>query len=1132
MYTAQVFFTILLAVSQLNFSEGRPKDTLQKENLKELLLRHSVGYNASTNKEHGKDNGRSLEEEIDDREIDPDDPYMQLLLSMGVEEDGVIKHPKGLHPENSKKLVEERLDRTMEGELETDKEGRRRKQKRMKRNFGPEWQKWPMSTVPYSFASNLVTNRESFLKAVELFDNLTCIRWKPKSPEVETEVGHKGYVLVQNAAGCSSGLGFYGDSEHHITLQEPGCGSVRIAVHEMLHRLGQRHEQSRKDRDRYVNIKWENINPGTEYNFYRRMTYNRNPYDFGSVLQYGLTDFGNGNPTIELRDTNLRFLEYPGDHVFSFYDLKDVLDQYDCTAHCTSPPVCQNSGYVNIKCQCTCPTGFTGDICQTIVTDQDCGGEIYLEENGGLETSVTSPNYPNKIGHGKICRWVVKAPDGYIIKMTIDGLHMAYNPDTLRCYHWLEIQYNLPGQPGIRRCGDVVGETFLTSRDSPTLMIVTMDTKFAGSRTTLKGFKLHFEKEREVCRDSLCKYGVCFPTEVTACQYKCVCQIGYTGEHCDQVIDEASLKCTFERFEKCFFDNIQEGDNFEWGPGFKHTISMGTGPEEAYKGERFLFTEMSSPRKPGDRAVIQTTLPLPAKAGCLSFAYNMFGRHVNKLTLFAEGTNTAKASLWSKEGNQGSDWLIAKVNVPATTGLKLSFEAITGDAWDSDVALDEITWEVGQCDTNIAKDCIEIGKEYEGTHDHTKGGIKCQAWSATSPHTPNARYAYLATESNYCRIADEPVPWCYTTDNKTRWDWCDVPYCIATECMYTPNGLDYTGTVSHTQTGIPCQRWDSQTPHPHSLNNLYKDENYCRNPDRSVGPWCHTQDPDTRWDLCDVPKCELIKDRECLITGRGLDYAGKKAVTTSGKTCLSWTDEAMSGDSNYCRNPDVSPKPWCYVEGETGPVKEYCDIPLCVSANSPCFPNPCKNRGQCDVNETSYSCTCLEGFKGDNCELEDQVGVAECKRTSDGRDYKGTIHVTTSGRTCQVWASQSPHSHGTGTDLPGNYCRNPDGEPSPWCYTTDTNVRYELCDIPDCVTPPLECLSNSDPTGQSYFGTQNVANTGDVCQRWDRQSPHTHIYTGIGDQGNYCRNPDDGSTPWCYTVNPEVRWSQCDIPRC
>jgi hypothetical protein len=38
--------------------------------------------------------------------------------------------------------------------------------------------------------------------------------------------------------------------------------------------------------------------------------------------------------------------------------------------------------------------------------------------------------------------------------------------------------------------------------------------------------------------------------------------------------------------------------------------------------------------------------------------------------------------------------------------------------------------------------------------------------------------------------------------------------------------------------------------------------------------------------------------------------------------------------------------------------------------------------------------------------------------------------------------------------LPGlgdyNYCRNPDGEPGVWCYTTDTNVRWELCDVPAC----------------------------------------------------------------------------------
>lgn len=37
----------------------------------------------------------------------------------------------------------------------------------------------------------------------------------------------------------------------------------------------------------------------------------------------------------------------------------------------------------------------------------------------------------------------------------------------------------------------------------------------------------------------------------------------------------------------------------------------------------------------------------------------------------------------------------------------------------------------------------------------------------------------------------------------------------------------------------------------------------------------------------------------------------------------------MSEDENYCRNPDQSVKPWCYVLSGTGLVKEYCDIPSC-----------------------------------------------------------------------------------------------------------------------------------------------------------------------------------------------------------
>lgn len=1115
-------------------SENQQK-SIKQHILEDIRKELREYYNAMSKPEESGSGGRRNEDGIDSKDIDPDDENMQLFLSMGVEINGVVKKPKGLHPENSKLLKEQSLDRTLQTDREADKEGQRWN----KRNFGPGWVRWPKGIVPYILDDNLVANRRSFLEAVDLFNNLTCIRWKPRSPEVKAEAGHDGYVKIQSGSGCSSsGLGFKGDRRHNITLQEPGCGSVDIAVHEMLHILGQTHEQSRNDRNRYVKIIWKNVISGHEENFYRVLTYDRNPYDLGSIMQYEPLFFGvDDRGTMELRDDNLEFLAYPDERqLLTFYDLKDVLDQYRCTDHCTNSPKCQNAGYTNTHCECECPKGFTGALCETVVTDPDCGGYVTLEDdtfNFGVsrDISVSSPNYPDPVGLGKICRWAVKAPSGYIIKMTIDDLHMAYNYDRVLCYHWLEIQYNLPGQPGIRRCGDIVGKSFLTSVDSPTFMIVTMDTKRAGKMAANKGLKLHFKLEREVCRDNQCMFGVCVADELKECNYKCVCQPGYQGEMCDKVVDDAKLNCNFERFEKCFFDNIQEGDDFEWGPGFKHSVSLGTGPEGAHRGSQFLFTEMSFPRFPGDKAILRTTVPLPEKAGCLSFAYNMFGRNVNKLSLFLEDSASNKTELWSKTGNQGSDWLRGDISVPATNGLNLSFEAIRGDSWDRDIALDDIWWKVGNCDDITPEDCIEFGKEkeYNGTRSYTKKGIKCQAWNASEPHLVASKYAHF--ESNYCRMGDAADPWCYTTDANTTWDWCGVSYCYATECSYASDGSDYVGTVSHTATGLPCQMWDSNTPHKHRYNMLTQDQNYCRNPDSSVAPWCMTMDPAVRLGYCDVPRCERV-EQECILTTTGIDYAGKTNVTASGKNCLPWKNisEKMVHEGNYCRNPDSSESPWCYVKGNTKHVKEKCTIPSC--AESPCFQNPCKNHGKCTVNDTSFTCTCLNGFKGDHCEILESIEEADCKRTTTGWDYSGQIGITKSGRTCQAWGSQTPHVHTYGTNLPGNYCRDPSDSGYLWCYTTDPYKEWEECNIPNCATPPLECIPDSDPQGKLYFGTYNVTQFGYPCQRWDSQTPHEHSQSALSDQENYCRNPDNKAMPWCYTTNPNRAWLFCIIRDC
>jgi len=83
----------------------------------------------------------------------------------------------------------------------------------------------------------------------------------------------------------------------------------------------------------------------------------------------------------------------------------------------------------------------------------------------------------------------------------------------------------------------------------------------------------------------------------------------------------------------------------------------------------------------------------------------------------------------------------------------------------------------------------------------------------------------------------------------------------------------------------------------------------------------------------------------------------------------------------------------------------------------------------------------------------------ECigRHDTQGAAYRGTQSVTESGLTCQRWDSQTPNKHQLIPEryptfgLEENYCRNPDGEPRPWCYNSErTSPRWEYCDIPTC----------------------------------------------------------------------------------
>ncbi|XP_062610625.1 plasminogen-like, partial [Saccostrea cucullata] len=158
----------------------------------------------------------------------------------------------------------------------------------------------------------------------------------------------------------------------------------------------------------------------------------------------------------------------------------------------------------------------------------------------------------------------------------------------------------------------------------------------------------------------------------------------------------------------------------------------------------------------------------------------------------------------------------------------------------------------------------------------------------------------------------------------------------------------------------------------------------------------------------------------------------------------------------------------------------------------------------------------------------------DCIKTADGHDYKGSWNRTQSGKSCQEWSSQFPHKHRFNT-LTKNYCRNPNGMPHPWCYTNDPQTRWEFCGLPLCAPPTSEnaeeCLL--DPRGESYMGLKSTTKSGLTCQSWSIQSPHAHAFSRLlGNQKNYCRNPDGEPKPWCYTTNKTKRFELCEIPEC
>uniref|UniRef100_A0A4W5PVE3 Macrophage stimulating 1 n=1 Tax=Hucho hucho TaxID=62062 RepID=A0A4W5PVE3_9TELE len=309
-------------------------------------------------------------------------------------------------------------------------------------------------------------------------------------------------------------------------------------------------------------------------------------------------------------------------------------------------------------------------------------------------------------------------------------------------------------------------------------------------------------------------------------------------------------------------------------------------------------------------------------------------------------------------------------------------------------------------------------------------------------------------------------------------------------------GEDYRGKVFMTKNGHTCQQWWSKFPHDHrwtptATNGL--ELNYCRNPDRDrIGPWCYTNDPERRYESCNIPHC---KDEVC-ITCNGEDYRGQVDHTVSGRECQRW-------DQQYPQQHIYQPE-------------KYVCLPTAVitttTTTTPLF------YIQFVVGLHAFV-SCQRYFS--------LINMLYCNRVENYQYFQCNEKFLT-------WNTVHVRSRG----LEENYCRNPDGSEAPWCFTSVPEMRTALClHIKRCADD-IEAEDCYHENGKNYRGVVRKTRKGVTCQKWSVNMPHkTKINPGTHPEGNltenYCRNPDgDQHGPWCYTTDPKTEFDYCAIKQC
>ena len=165
--------------------------------------------------------------------------------------------------------------------------------------------RWDNNTVYYTIDNDL-NNPTRVLDAIQHWEENTSIIFLERTSNQVTD-----YVTFTTGTGCSSYVGKIGGQQFVYLADACTTGNT---IHEIGHVIGLWHEQSRKDRDEFIIIHYDNIAVGTEHNFqtYEEQLSDGEEYtdffDFESIMMYHPFSFSDNNlPTITTIDGRIDY---------------------------------------------------------------------------------------------------------------------------------------------------------------------------------------------------------------------------------------------------------------------------------------------------------------------------------------------------------------------------------------------------------------------------------------------------------------------------------------------------------------------------------------------------------------------------------------------------------------------------------------------------------------------------------------------------------------------------------------------------------------------------------------------------------------------------------------------------------